>query len=197
MTEFFAHVDEWITIFLQTLGIYGPILGCFFICIESMIPVLPLSVFITLNFLSFGSLVGFIISWVCTIIGCMISFSLFRGKVRIWFEHKIRKNTKVDAAMKIVEKMNFQQLVLVIAMPFTPAFLVNIAAGLSAMTWKKFLAALTIGKAFMVYFWGYVGTTLVQSLKNPSALIKVVIMMLLAYIVSTLINKKFRLDEVK
>lgn len=197
MTEFFSHVDELINVAISALGIYGPILGCLLICVESMIPILPLSVFITLNFLSFGNLLGFIISWVCTIFGCCLSFFLFRSKLRNWFDHKIRSHEKINYVMNIIDKINFRQLVIIIVTPFTPAFLINIAAGLSSMPFKKYFVALLLGKGFMVYFWGYVGTTLIQSLTNPSALIKVVIMVLIAYVISYIIGKKFHLDEVK
>lgn len=197
MAEFFSHIDELINTTIAALGIYGPILGCLFICVESMIPILPLSVFITLNFISFGNLLGFLISWICTIFGCCLSFFLCRSKLRNWFDHKLRSHKKIDHVMKVIEKINLEQLTVIIVTPFTPAFLINIAAGLSSMSFKKYLIALLIGKGFMVYFWGYVGTTLIQSLTNPSALIKVCIMILIAYIISYIISKKFHLDEVK
>lgn len=197
MAEFFSHIDELINVAINALGIYGPILGCLLICVESMIPILPLSVFITLNFISFGNFWGFIISWICTIFGCCLSFFLCRSKLREWFDNKIRSYKKIDHVMKIIEKVNLQQLTVIIVTPFTPAFLVNIAAGLSSMSFRKYFIALLIGKGFMVYFWGYVGTTLIQSLTNPSALIKVAIMILIAYSISYMIGKKFHLDEVK
>ena len=79
----FDAIDAFIDTTLQGLGVWGPIVGCFFILIESMVPILPLFVFITLNFLAFGSVFGFIISWIFTCIGCFISFLLFRlRKVR-------------------------------------------------------------------------------------------------------------------
>ena len=58
MEEILLHIDEFINTILASLGAYGPILGCLLILVESVVPILPLSVFITLNFISFGHIVG-------------------------------------------------------------------------------------------------------------------------------------------
>lgn len=192
----FEMVDTFIETTLQSMGIWGPIVGCFFITIESMIPILPLFVFITLNFLAFGNILGFIISWFFTCIGCSISFFLFRSKVQIWWYKRLKAKGLISTdTMNKITSLKFEQLVTIIAMPFTPAFLVNIAAGLSKMTYKKFLMALIIGKVFIVYFWGFVGVSLVESLKHPEYLIKVVILMVIAYLISKIISKKFNIVE--
>lgn len=191
----FNTLNSYIDYVLNSLGIYGPILGCLFICVESILPFLPLSAFITLNFLAFGNLIGFIISWFFTIIGCMLSFTLFRKKVRGWFNKKTVSKKKLQRIMKTIDQINFSKLVVIIAIPFTPAFLVNIAAGLSnKISYKKYLSALIIGKIFLVYFWGYIGVSLIHSFKEPIILIRVIIYLGIAYIISYFINKKFKLD---
>ena len=72
-------IDTFVNNSTEILVGLGPIAGVITIILESMIPVLPLSVFITLNMISYGQVLGFIISWIATIIGCMISFFLFRS----------------------------------------------------------------------------------------------------------------------
>ena len=149
----FDAIDAFIDTTLQGLGVWGPIVGCFFILIESMVPILPLFVFITLNFLAFGSVFGFIISWIFTCIGCFISFLLFRCKVQTWLFKRIKKEGLIsEKTINMITNLKFEQLTTIIAIPFTPAFLVNIAAGLSKMSYKKYLGALLIGKIFLVYF---------------------------------------------
>ena len=169
----FDAIDTFIDTTLQGMGIWGPIVGCFFILIESMVPILPLFVFITLNFLAFGSILGFVISWIFTCIGCFISFLLFRCKVQIWLFRRIKKEGLIsEKTIDMVTNLKFEQLTTIIAIPFTPAFLVNIAAGLSKMSYKKYIGALLIGKIFLVYFWGFVGVSLLESIKNPKIIIK-------------------------
>ena len=94
----------------------------------------------------------------------------------------------------MIDKMTFSNLVLLISLPITPAFLVNIVAGVSNMKVNKFLPALMIGKISLVVFWGYVGTSLIEALKNPMILIKVGIIIIIMFIISKIINKKLNLD---
>jgi len=96
--------------------------------------------------------------------------------------------------MNFIDKISLSGLATLVAIPFTPAFAVNIAAGLSNLSKKKFLTGILIGKTFMVYFWGYIGTTLLESLTHPIYLAKILIMVSLAYIISKIVNKHFDLD---
>lgn len=193
MTEIFGAINNFINFMISYLGVAGPILGCCLITIESIVPILPLCVFITLNCMTFGPILGFIISWFFTCLGCYLSFLLFRKKIKNWFDRKIRVMESANKLMKVVEKCNEGELAMIVAVPFTPAFLVNIAAGLSKMEQKKFLLGIGIGKLFMVYFWGFIGTNLIQSLTNPLILIKVACMLIIAYTLSKLVTKKFGL----
>ncbi len=194
MMDFFKNIDVLINNFLLNIGIYGPILGCFFILIESMVPILPLFVFITINFLAFGPILGFFVSWIFTVLGCLMSFFLFRKKIKGWFDKKTKEKKQLNKIMKMINKLKLEELTTIIAVPFTPAFLVNIAAGLSKIEFKKFFVSLLIGKIFLVLFWGFVGTSLVQSLTHPIAFLKVFILVFAAFIVSKFVNKKFELD---
>lgn len=96
--------------------------------------------------------------------------------------------------MHYIENMSLTKITVILAIPFTPAFMMNIAAGLVNMNFKKFFIAILVSKIFLVYFWGFVGTSLVESFQNPSSLITVVVMMLLAYGMSLIIKKVFKVN---
>ena len=192
----FEAIDEFINITLDSMGTWGPILGCFLILIESILPVLPLFVFITINFLAFGKILGFIISWVFTCLGCILSFFLFRKNIQTWLSKRLKEKGLISKkTINLVTNLKFEQLTTIIALPFTPAFLVNILAGVSKMKFKKYFFSLLIGKLFIVYFWGFIGVSLIDSIKNPIYLIRVAILLIIAYILSMLINKKFKFNE--
>ena len=196
MEELFLNIDSFINDILLSLGVYGPLLGCLLILVESILPVLPLSVFITLNFMSFGHLFGFLISYILTVIGCNLAFYLSKRSMMGRFEFLLKKFDK-NRALKTVKNFSnikMKNLVLLLAFPFTPAFMINIFSGVSNMSHKKFLIATLIAKPFMVYFWGYLGVTLIDSLTHPEYLIRVILMLVIAYGASTLINKKFNID---
>ncbi|MBR6072823.1 MAG: TVP38/TMEM64 family protein [Bacilli bacterium] len=186
--------------FLLGLGFMGTILSCGLILVESIVPVLPLAIFIAIVFYTFGNLLGLIICWVFTITGCIISYNLCNGKLRRFVENKMIKKLKPKTQVSIeywmdkIKNMSLASLAVLMAIPFTPAFIVNIAAGLANVSKKKFYIALLIGKAFMVYFWGYIGKSLIESLTDPYTLIKVVIITLIAFVVAKLSNKLLNVE---
>ncbi len=187
-------IDAFVSNSTTILTNIGPIGGVFLIILESIFPMLPLSVFITLNMISFGSFFGFIISWLSTIIGCMLSFTLFRHFFQKKLYHFIKKKEQDKFAdiMKAISNINFSNLVMLIAIPFSPAFLINIAGGLSKIKTEKFFLAIMIGKIVIVYFWGYIGTTLLESLTNIMVLFKIGGLLVLAFFISKLVEKKLK-----
>lgn len=194
MNELFNSFYTFIMGAIDSLGVYGPLLGCLFIVLESIIPPLPLFVFITINFVAFGSVIGFIISWICTCIGCIISYWLVKKIFGNWVVNKVKDVELLSKCMNYVENLSLTQVIVILSIPFTPAFMVNIAAGLCNMNFKKFLISILVGKIFLVYFWGVVGTGLLESLHNPRSIITVIVMVVIAYLVSIIIKKVFKID---
>ena len=194
MNELFNSFYTFIMGAIDSLGVYGPLLGCLFIVLESIIPPLPLFVFITINFVAFGSVIGFIISWICTCIGCIISYWLVKKIFGNLVVNKIKDVELLSKFMNYVENLSLTQVIVILSIPFTPAFMVNIAAGLCNMNFKKFLISILVGKIFLVYFWGVVGTGLLESLHNPRSIITVIVMVVIAYLVSIIIKKVFKID---
>jgi len=187
-------IDGFVTNSTEILTGFGPIAGIILIMIESMIPVLPLAVFITLNMVSFGPFFGFLISWLATVIGCMLSFSLFRYffSDKLYRFIKRKEQDKFASIMKAISNISFSNLVILIAIPFSPAFLINIAGGLSKIKVEKFFLAIIIGKIIMVYFWGYIGTSLLESLTDITILFKIAILLVIAFIMSKVVEKKLK-----
>lgn len=191
MQEYINNLVQPLIDFLISIG---PLGGVILIIIESIIPILPLAVFITLNMVSFGNILGFFISWGSTLIGCMLSFIFFRYVFQKKLSNFVKKknNPKLNKIMSVIDNINFSNLVLLIAIPFSPAFLINIAAGLSKIETKKFFLAILIGKVIMVYFWGYIGTSLLESLTDITTIFKIAILLIIAFVVSKIVEKKLK-----
>ncbi len=187
---------EFVDLFVQNcisiMSQFGIFAGVILILLESILPVLPLSVFITLNLMTYGDILGFLISWITTIIGCTCSFFLFRSifRDRLYRFITRRNHEELEKWMKAISQIKFTNLVIILAIPFTPAFFINIAAGLSKMCYRKFFFALLIGKLVMVYFWGYVGTSLLESITDVSVLLRIAVLLLIAYLLSRFMEKK-------
>ena len=190
-------INNLINNFVLQLSSWGLIGGFFLILLESIIPALPLGVFIGMNMLAFGNVTGFFLSYFSTIIGCMISFSVFKYVVKDLVLRILNNKTieKVEVYMEKIKKLDFNCLVILIALPITPASLINMAAGLAKMDSKKYLLALLIGKLAIVYFWGYIGSSILKDIKNPQVILKMIILVLIPYIISKIIEQIIKVEE--
>ncbi len=195
MKEAIESIIEFLKNLIQT---NNPLLGfsiaMFIVVVESIIPILPLAVFIAVNMLVFGNWLGFIISYIGTIVGCILSFTIFRKGFSQWIYKKIKNKDNLTNLMKKISTVKFTTLVLITALPFTPAFSVNIASGLSKISYRKFIAAMVVSKVSIVYFWGFVGTTFIESITDVKVLIELGLILAGAYILSTFVNKKFKIE---
>ena len=191
---------ESITIIINNVVDYmvslGPVGGFLLIFLESICPPLPLGVIVGINMLSFGNIFGFLLSYVSTIFGCMLSFWLFRYLFKDdfdqWYNGKNKKKIKVW--MNKLSNIKFTTLAILFALPITPAFIINIAGGLSNISLKKYLMALIVGKPAMLLFYGYIAVSFFDSLKDPVKLVKVFALMLFTYILSLVIEKLVKVE---
>lgn len=174
----------------------GIIVGFLLVLLESLIPMLPLSVFVAFNVKAYGFIIGCLISWMATCLGsyiCYLFFSFLETKfTKKFLNKKIVK--KIHKSINKFEKIKFTELVLIITLPFTPSFLVNILSGLTKMRMEKFVAAILIGKTFSIMFWGYIGKSLLESIKDPRSIIFILITLVIAYIISKIISKKLEIE---
>lgn len=186
--------------YLLSIGLMGAFLSCGIIVVESILPIMPVAIFISILFYTFGSFFGFVMCYICTLAGCVLSYKVCRSKLRGFVINKFivrlseKNQRRINSVIDYITGLSTTSLAVLIALPFTPAFVINIAAGLANVRKKKFYTALIIGKAFMVYFWGYVGKSLLESMSNPLILIKVVAMLVGAYILSKISSKVFNFD---
>ena len=187
------QIIEFSTNFISSGGL---LFGFFIVYIECLIPALPLSVFIALNVNAFGFFIGVLISWIATCLGCVTCYYLYVFLGDKLTKKFITKKTynKIKDKIDMFGKISFSKLVIVITVPFTPSFLINLLAGLSKMPKEKFFLGLLVGKIFTVIFWGYIGKTLIESLTDIKALIYIAITLVLAYIISKIVVKKFGIE---
>lgn len=188
------QIDTFVQLVTSYLQQFGIPFGILLIILESMIPILPLGVFIAFNMMAFGGILGFIISWIATCVGCLLSYLFFSKLFSKFIIKRASKREKLDKVVKSMISINFSKLVLIVALPFTPAFLVNIACGLVKVNFKKFIAAILIGKISIVYFWGFVGKSLLESIMDIKTVIIVLVLLLISYILSKIVSKKLEIE---
>ena len=187
MEEFIAST----IIFIKSLGLTGGFISVFLIFVEAFIPMLPLIAFVSVNIVIFGTLLGFILSSISTILGGSVVFLLsrkfFKSRVIVYLE-KHPKFKIIKSLKKGLDKISLSGLSLIIACPFTPSFVINIGGGLSNMSFAKYIASMLIGKFCMIYFIVFVGTNIVEVFHNPIAIVKILLAFVFAYILSLIAN---------
>lgn len=187
---------EIVDIIVEYLTSFGYIGGFILTYVESILPILPLDIFIALNIMSFGHIQGLVVSYIGSICGCMSVFLMFKYFIKDNFRKFVNKKDmkRLNRLMSMIDNMSFNSLVVLIAIPFTPAFLVNIAAGLSDINRKKYFLALILGKPVMIYFCGYIGLNIFECLKNPFILIKILLVVGVTYLISKIVGKIFKIE---
>lgn len=193
MVEIVNYIIEYSTNLISMGGIF---FGFFLVFIECFIPALPLSVFVALNVNAFGIFLGVLISWIATCTGSFLCYILFSFLEEKFISKFFKKKTIRQIANSIdkFRKIKLSQLVLVITLPFTPSFLVNILSGLAGMSKEKFITALLIGKVFTVIFWGYIGKSFIESLTDIGSIVFIVVALVVAYIISKIVSKKMNIE---
>ena len=150
---------------------------------------IPLLVFVTIEYMLLGPVLGFLVSWVFTVLGCVASYLIFRNGFGDKFDNLTENKELIKKYKQMFRHISTGKLLLIVAFPFTPAFVVNIAAGLVKMDFKKYLTALLFGKISLVIYSAYVGTSVVESINNPIILVKIIVLIGLVYLLY-LVTKK-------
>ena len=188
-----SKIIEYCTV-LITNG--GWIFGFLLVLIEAFIPVLPLGAFVALNVNAFGFLQGIILSWIAAITGSYLMYLLCYYISNKLIYKILRKKTidKIINKTSHFQKIKLTHLVLLITVPFAPSCFINLLAGISNIPKEKYALALIIGKAFMITFWAYIGKSLIDSLTNIKAIIFILLILLIAYLITKYVSKKFKID---
>ena len=189
MQEIFGQIVDF---FINNLKELGPLFGVFIIILESVFPILPLAVFLSFNAIAFGPILGFIINWFATCLGCLLSFYSFKKGFGQRWDRDMKNDSKVRDTLTYIKKVSFPALVVLMALPFTPAFAINISSGLSNMSPKKFIPAVLISKPSIIFFWSYVGKTVITSSGDIWKLIQMCLIVLITYLVSLILKNKIK-----
>ena len=188
------NLNNLLDSYLHASGLWGGVICCLLILVEPLLPFLPMFIFVTINLLVFGYVIGFILSYIFAVLGCLLFYvvvsKLFRNKAYKFYKDK--KN--LNKLMEKYKNMKFETLTTIISLPFTPGVMINGLAALSGMPLKKYMTAEIIAKIFITIFWGFMGVSLIKCLKDPKYLIIIFVMLVSGYIISKIVNRKYNLD---
>lgn len=168
---------------LNSAGFLAPILASLLILLESFLPILPVFLFISINILVLGNFFGFLLSYICSVIASYLAFILVRRKFSNYFSNKLKRTHKY------VNKLNFISLTVLLSLPYVPSSVINFIVGIGKLNEKKYLCSLLISKFFVVLFWGYIGTSFYDSVRDKRILLTLIVMLIVVYLISKLVEK--------
>ena len=192
---FLNNIIDILHNWLEQAGVWGGLVSCGLIIIEPLLPFLPMFIFVTVNLLIFGYVLGFFLSYICSVLGCLL-FYIVVNKLLSKKAYKFYKDRKnLNELVNRYKKIKFETLTTIISLPFTPGFMINLLSAISNMPLKKYMAAEAIAKIFITIFWGFMGVSLIKCFEDPKYLIIIGLMLVCGYAFSKIINKKYNLND--
>ncbi len=193
--EFFDTIKEWLTYdrLLSLIDQYQAFgLGVAFLLpfLDAFLLVFPFFIVIVANIAAFGFWTGVLVSWAGNVCGTLLVFYLVRrfGQGRI--NRFLYKPGKTHPVMNWADRSGFGPIFLVLCLPFTPSFVVNIFAGLSRVRVVPYFLAVILGKFVMVLTVGYVGKDLHSLITNPLKTALIVLVMIMLWAIGKRLERK-------
>ena len=171
--------------FIEYTRSFGPVMpiAVFLITvIQAIIPVIPFVILCSANAIIFGIPTGFLLTWVGTLTGASLTFFVSRKLGYEWVARKYRGSN-----LKNIERMNGAQGFLLILslrlLPYFPAPLINVSAGVSRISFLWFLLASAIGKLPFIFVYIYLGYNLLHSKNYTLGAVVMIALLLVPYLI--------------
>lgn len=173
--------------YTRSFGVLMPIASFVIAVFQAVVPLVPFVILCIANGIMFGITGGILLTWAGTLTGATILFGVSR---RLGYDWAAKRYQKTN--LKQIAKMNgfpgFMVILGLRLLPYFPAPLINIMAGVSKINFWWFFLASAIGK--MPFILGY--TVLGYSLIHTKNYTLGVVIMLTVMVIPYLIVRKTR-----
>lgn len=146
--------------YILSFGIWAPIISFLLMVFQSIIAPLPAFVITFANAGVFGWVYGAILSWTSSMAGAALCFFIAKHLGRGIVE-KLTSKFALESIDKFFEKYGNYAVVIARLLPFISFDIVSYAAGLTSMSFWKFLLATGLGQLPATIIYSYVGGMLV------------------------------------
>lgn len=144
--------------------VWGPLIFILVQIFQIVFPVIPGGVTTVAGFLIFGPWLGFVYNYIGIIIGSAILFLIVRRFGRRFILLFVNEKTFYKYEAKLETKGYEKFFIFCMAGPFSPADIIVMITGLSNMTFKRFLAIISVTKPISIvaysYLWIFGGSIL-------------------------------------
>lgn len=151
--------------------------------IQNSFTVIPLILLLTINVTIFGFAFGYLWSWLTSVVASGIIFYAARH----WFQALILRKMGTDW-QEAVMNHGFMYVFTGRIFPFIPTSLINLAAGVSSVTFKDFLMATALGNLIYFFFLSLIPYGLLSVEMNQYTLIVLGFLLLVFF----LLYKRFK-----
>lgn len=132
--------------YIKTFGVLAPICFILLQIIQVIIPIIPGGISSLTGVLAFGPILGFIYNYIGLIIGSTIAYYLAK-KYGLKIIKKLFKEKTINKYQKYIKENYFYRIFVIgIFFPILPDDLLCYIAGLSQITFKRFIAIILLGK---------------------------------------------------
>ncbi|OPA76102.1 hypothetical protein BVG16_17955 [Paenibacillus selenitireducens] len=179
---------------LEKYSALGPLPGILLPFLEAFLPFLPLFIIAAGNASAYGLGLGFLYSWIGSVLGALILFLLarrFGGRLN---DYLSRKYPKAEHFFHWVEQRGFTPLFILYCFPFTPSFFINIASGMSRVPLGIFLSAIMLGKGVMIFLMSFVGHDWQGFASQPWRIIALVVGLIILWLGGKRVEKRFQIN---
>lgn len=149
---------------ISNVGLWGPILFILIQIIQVIVPVIPGGISCVAGIIIFGPVNGFIYNYLGILIGSIINFALARYYGKALIQVMVSDATYNKYIGWLDQGKRFDKLfAIAIFMPVAPDDFLCMLAGLTKMTYKRFITIIALGKpaSLLVYSLGL--TTIFQT----------------------------------
>jgi uncharacterized membrane protein YdjX (TVP38/TMEM64 family) len=178
---------------IESFGIFAPI---FLAMLESIIPALPLVIIVILNVNIYGLGVGFLTSYVGTMLGATIMFLFYRTISFYGLHEKLHKFKAIDKTINWVNNQRPIVIIVLSMLPSTPSSFMNLAFGLAQYSKRKYLISIAIGKVFMIALFAFFGNAFQAKENQIWIYLGSALLFIVTYFISKSINKRTGINEV-
>lgn len=148
---------EQLSYMISQAGIWGPLIFIFIQIVQCVIPIIPGGLSCVAGIILFGPFYGFIYNYIGILLGSLINFILARHYGKPLIETIVSKKTYNKYISWLDRGKHFDKLfALAIFIPVAPDDFLCMLAGLTKMTYKKFITIIVLGKpaSLLVYSLG-------------------------------------------
>lgn len=140
---------ETLSTFILQAGILGPVIFIFLQILQTVVPIIPGALTSVAGVYIYGPLVGTIYNYIGIVIGCYIIFYLARTYGRAFVQSMVSKKTYDRYIGWLDDGNRFDRFfIFMMIWPISPADFLCMLAGLTKMSYKRYMTIIILCKPF-------------------------------------------------